>query len=509
MKNTARLILGDQLNPNHSWYSAPSEHVTFLMFECHDEATYAPHHIQKVAGIFSAMRQFAKHLQNQGHTVHYSTIPMTRQKALDEAIHYSCVQIGVLNLEFQEPDEVRVRSILEKLEHKGYHINFVSTEHFISTQKEFTETFKGKKTFLMETFYRNLRKRTGILMDGKQPLGGTWNYDAQNRKKLPKNHLPPAPYLPSTDVSEVLEDIKEAKIPTIGLLKDPKHFYWPTNPIQAWEIFENWLEYAFPLFGDFQDAMTVNDWALYHSRISFALNTKMISPLEVCKKAEEAFRRRKDIPINAAEGFIRQILGWREFMRGVYWHRMPEFGTENYFGHDRKLPEWFWTGKTKMKCQSHAIGQSLTHGYAHHIQRLMVTGNFLLLAGIDPDEVDLWYLGIYIDAFEWVEITNTRGMSQFADGGWIATKPYVASANYMKKMGDYCDNCQYNPKTKTDKDSCPLNSLYWDFFERNRDKLGNNFRLGMVYRTYDKMSSEQKQAISQKAAELLEQLNQL
>ena len=196
-------------------------------------------------------------------------------------------------------------------------------------------------------------------------------------------------------------------------------------------------------------------------------------------------------------------------MRGVYWERMPDFGNENYFNHKTPLPKWFWNGDTKMKCLSHSIGQSLDHAYAHHIQRLMVTGNFLLLAGIDPDEVDLWYLGIYIDAFEWVEITNTRGMSQYADGGWIATKPYVASANYMKKMGDYCQNCFYNEKTKIDSDSCPFNSLYWNFFERHRDLLGNNFRLGMVYRTFDKMSSENKAAIRARANYVLENLEAL
>ena len=196
-------------------------------------------------------------------------------------------------------------------------------------------------------------------------------------------------------------------------------------------------------------------------------------------------------------------------MRCVYWHRMPEFASENFFEFDRKLPQWFWNGETKMKCLSHTIGQSLNHGYAHHIQRLMVTGNFALLAGIDPDEVDLWYLGIYIDAFEWVEITNTRGMSQYADGGWIATKPYVSSANYMKKMGDYCDQCHYNPKTKTDDDSCPFNALYWNFFDSQREKLHSNFRLGMVYRTYDKMNATVKTGIREKAQSLLNNINEL
>ena len=509
MNHTVRLILGDQLNPDHSWYSNLDPNIVYVMIESWDEATYVQHHIQKIVGIFSAMRRFANHLESEGHQIIYRNILKTGKSSIKDELISVCVQIDVTNIEFQQPDEVRLHQNLESIQELGYTIAFTSTEHFISDLAEFEQTFKGKKTFLMETFYRKLRKRTGILMDGEQPLGGSWNYDAQNRRKLPKNHLPPPPYLPETDTTAVYEDIMRADVPYIGVLKDPKHFYWPTSPEQAWKVFDHWIEVAFPFFGDFQDAMTVSDWALYHSRISFALNTKMISPLEVCKRAEAAFRSREDIPINAAEGFIRQLLGWREFMRNVYAYRMPEFGQENFFEHTRKLPDWFWTGKTKMKCQSHAISQSLTHAYAHHIQRLMVTGNFLLLAGIDPDQVDLWYLGIYIDAFEWVEITNTRGMSQYADGGWIATKPYVASANYMKKMGDYCDNCHYNPKTKIDENSCPLNALYWDFFDRNRDKLGSNFRLGMVYRTYDKMNSEQKLAIKTKAASLLNRINEL
>jgi deoxyribodipyrimidine photolyase-related protein len=310
-------------------------------------------------------------------------------------------------------------------------------------------------------------------------------------------------------VSTELKDALAAQLPTIGKLENPKHFYWPTTPTQAWEIFDHWLQYGLPSFGDYQDALTTKSWSLYHSRISFALNTKMIQPLDVCQGVEAHYRANPEVPLNAVEGFIRQILGWREFMRCVYWHRMPEFADENFFGFDRKLPQWFWNGETKMKCLSHTIGQSLNHGYAHHIQRLMVTGNFALLAGIDPDEVDLWYLGIYIDAFEWVEITNTRGMSQYADGGWIATKPYVSSANYMKKMGDYCDQCFYNPKTKTKDDSCPFNALYWNFFDSQRDKLQSNFRLGMVYRTYDKMNADVKAGIREKAQSLLDNINTL
>ena len=509
MGKTLRLILGDQLNAQHSWFSTVNNEHTFVMIESREEGSYAPHHIQKVVGIFSAMRQFAHSLKSQGHQLHYHKILDSTEANLRTVLASIAHQYGAERIELQEPDEWRLREDLEQLKDEGFKITWCSSEHFISTREEFEGLFEGKKTFLMETFYRALRRRTGILMDMGQPAGGKWNYDAQNRKKLPKNHLPPAPFVPSTDVSAELKDALAAQLPTIGKLENPKHFYWPTTPTQAWEIFDHWLQYGLPSFGDYQDALTTKSWSLYHSRISFALNTKMIQPLDVCQRVEAHYRANPEIPLNAVEGFIRQILGWREFMRCVYWHRMPEFADENFFGFDRKLPQWFWNGDTKMKCLSHTIGQSLNHGYAHHIQRLMVTGNFALLAGIDPDEVDLWYLGIYIDAFEWVEITNTRGMSQYADGGWIATKPYVSSANYMKKMGDYCDQCFYNPKTKTEDDSCPFNALYWNFFDSQRDKLQSNFRLGMVYRTYDKMNADVKAGIREKAQSLLDNINTL
>ena len=509
MGKTLRLILGDQLNAQHSWFSTVNNEHTFVMIESREEGSYAPHHIQKVVGIFSAMRQFAHSLKSQGHQLHYHKILDSTEANLRSVLASIAQQYGTERIELQEPDEWRLREDLEQLKDEGFKITWCSSEHFISTREEFQGLFEGKKTFLMETFYRALRRRTGILMDMGQPAGGKWNYDAQNRKKLPKNHLPPPPFVPSTDVSTELKDALAAQLPTIGKLENPKHFYWPTTPTQAWEIFDHWLQYGLPSFGDYQDALTTKSWSLYHSRISFALNTKMIQPLEVCQRVEAHYRANPEIALNAVEGFIRQILGWREFMRCVYWHRMPEFADENFFGFDRKLPQWFWNGDTKMKCLSHTIGQSLNHGYAHHIQRLMVTGNFALLAGIDPDEVDLWYLGIYIDAFEWMEITNTRGMSQYADGGWIATKPYVSSANYMKKMGDYCDQCFYNPKTKTEDDSCPFNALYWNFFDSQRDKLQSNFRLGMVYRTYDKMNADVKAGIREKAQSLLDSINTL
>lgn len=509
MIKTIRVILGDQLNPCHSWFKEVLIDVSYLFIESRGEASYAPHHIQKVVGIFSSMRQFANTLKSQGHNVLYHKILKSREIELIDILDSVCVKTGVHNLQFQYPDELRMLENIQKLKTRGYDISFISSEHFISTPEDFRETFAGKKTFLMESFYRKLRKKTGILMQGNQPTGGKWNYDNFNRKKIPKNHTIPKPFLPSTDVTEVYKEVLRANLPTIGSMGDSKNFIWPTNTNQALAIFDFWLEHQFQFFGDYQDAMTVSNWSLYHSRISFALNTKMLDPLTICQRAESFFEENDQIPINAAEGFIRQILGWREYMRGIYWERMPEFGEENFFGHSNKLPDWFWNGETKMKCMEHSIKQSLEYAYAHHIQRLMVIGNFSLLAGVHPDELDLWFLGIYIDAFEWVEITNTRGMSQFADGGWIATKPYVSSANYINKMGDYCQNCFYNEKTKTDSESCPFNALYWNFFDRHRNKLSSNFRLGMVYRTYDKMKDSHKEKLRERAQYILQNLESL
>jgi len=280
-------------------------------------------------------------------------------------------------------------------------------------------------------------------------------------------------------------------VSTLGTL-DAEAFVWPTSRKESLELLDHFCEHLLVHFGSYQDALTTWDPYLFHSRLSFSLNCKMISPLEVVQTVEAYWSKNQDlIGIAQVEGFIRQIIGWREYMRGIYWAKMPEFAQLNYFGHDRKLPDWFWTGNTKMNCLSQSVHQSLDLAYAHHIQRLMVTGNFSLLAGIHPDEVDRWYLGIYIDAIEWVEITNTRGMSQFADGGIVGTKPYVSSANYIKKQGNYCGSCAYQADKKTGEGSCPFNSLYWHFHARNRELLEKNPRIGMVYRTWDKMGNQQ------------------
>lgn len=511
MPKTLRLILGDQLNLNHSWFGSIDDSVTYVLMEIRSETDYAKHHIQKVIGIFAAMQQFSAHLQAKKHQVIYIKLNDEDNLQSFEANIKKLIKIyHFTHFEYQLPDEYRVDLDLKKLcETISITSSFTDTEHFFTTRNQLGDFFKGKKTFLMESFYRVMRKEHDILMEGEKPFTGQWNYDSDNRKKLPKNHKPIDPLVFNNDVSAIYDEIIKSNVATIGTI-DAKSFVWPINRVQSLALLDFFVAACLPLFGNYQDAMMPNEWSLYHSRLSFSMNVKMISPKEVIDKAIDEWKKRPDeIEYNQLEGFVRQIIGWREYMRGVYWNKMPDYATMNYFNNQEKLPDWFWTGKTKMNCLKDAINQSLHYGYAHHIQRLMITGNFALLAGIHPDEVDAWYLGIYIDAFEWVEITNTRGMSQFADGGIVGTKPYVSSASYIDKMSHYCGSCFYKKTLKTGEKSCPFNSLYWNFYDRNEDKLGKNPRIGMMYKVWRKMKAEDKTALLQQADFYLKNINEL
>lgn len=513
MPKELRVVLGDQLNHQHSWLEETSEEVSYLMMECYSETNYVQHHIQKVIGFFLAMRNFSETLKEKGHQIIYLTLDdPDNQQSIAENIKYQLKQHQFEKLSYQLPDEYRLDQVFKDLEDSlEIPVNSVNTEHFLSERTTVAELFEGKKQFLMETFYRKMRKKYDILMqaDGKTPLNDRWNYDGENRKKLPKKIDLPAPKQYLRDVSDIVNLLEKHEIKTIGRV-DPARFDWPVTRSAFLDLLDHFLEVRFVNFGRYQDAMTDRDYLLFHSKLSFGLNTKLISPLEVIKAAEQYWENHQDqVDIAQAEGFIRQILGWREYMRGIYWAKMPEYQDLNYFEHTAALPSWFWTGETKMKCLSHSINQSLDKAYAHHIQRLMVTGNFALLLGVHPDEVDQWYLGIYMDAIEWVEITNTRGMSQFADGGIVGTKPYISSANYIHKMGDYCSNCAYDRKIKVGEKACPFNSLYWDFYERHREKLQNNPRVAMMYRVWGKMDDKDQEAILKQAAYFKKEIENL
>ena len=511
MSKTVRLLLGDQLNSQHSWFKTLDDTVTYVMMEIRTETDYTMHHIQKVVGFFSAMRQFAAELQSQQHQVLYIQLnDANNLQSFEKNIHHLIEKEHFTHFEYQLPDEYRLDQQLKNLcQSLSITTSVYDSEHFMSSRNELGDFFEGKKTFLMESFYHMMRKKHHILMEGDKPLTGKWNYDGDNRKKLPKDHKPTPPLVFNNKVTEILSEIQTTDIKTIGNI-DAENFVWPINRKQSLELLDFFVTECLALFGSYQDAMTPNEWSLYHSRLSFSMNLKLISPLEVINRSVSEWENHPDtIAYNQLEGFVRQIIGWREYMRGIYWNKMPEYASMNYFNNENSLPEWFWTGKTKMNCLKDAINQSLNFAYAHHIQRLMVTGNFALLAGIHPDEVDAWYLGIYIDAIEWVEITNTRGMSQFADGGIVGTKPYVSSAAYIDKMSHYCGSCFYKKAVKTGDKACPFNSLYWNFYDKNEDKLGKNPRIGMMYNVWRKMNSEDKVALLEQADYYLKNINEL
>lgn len=500
---TLRLILGDQLNAAHSWFGKKDDQVLYVMMEIRQETDYVRHHIQKVIGFFLAMRGFAAALAKAGHRVHYIKISdSANQQSLTENLQKIILEEEIEQFEYQLPDEYRLDTMLQKYS-PGIPISAVDTEHFLTTRNELATLFEGKKNYLMETFYREMRMKHRIMVNTQmKPEGGKWNYDAENRKKWKGD--PAIPDFPkiSHDASELLQEIKNGGVDTFGKV-DAENFSWPISRSESRKILEHFATELLPHFGSYQDAMHTEQRFLFHSRLSFAMNSKMLDPLEVVKRVIEEWQNRPDeIDIAQVEGFVRQIIGWREYMRGVYWAHMPDYAELNFFEHDLPLPEFYWTGETKMNCLKHSIGQSLEEAYAHHIQRLMITGNFALLLGVHPDAVDAWYLGIYIDALEWVEITNTRGMSQFADGGIVGTKPYISAANYVNKMSNYCSGCIYNRSKRVGDDACPFNALYWNFLDRHREKLAKNHRMSMMFRLVDKMAPEERQAIASRAAEI-------
>ena len=507
---TLRLILGDQLNPLHSWFSEVRSDVIYLLMEVRSETDYVRHHAQKVLGIFAALRDLAQQFKAAGHRVRYVAIddPSNRQSVPANLAalvqHYQASAVA-----YQAPDEWRLDQQLRDWARScPVPVTMVDSEHFFTARDEAQQLFAGKKQWLMESFYRQQRKKHRVLMTpAGKPEGEQWNFDADNRKPWPGTPAAPPDTRPCHDHSVLWQTIVAAGVQTLG---DPQAaaFRWPLNRAEALQQLAHFIAHGLPHFGDFQDALSSKSWYLFHSLLSFALNTKMLSPQEVVQHAEQAWRQGL-APLHAAEGFIRQILGWREYVRGVYWAHMPGYTEANQLQLQTPLPEWFWSGNTQMACLASAIGQSLEHAYAHHIQRLMVIGNFALLAGLNPAQVHQWYLGIYIDAFEWVEAPNTLGMSQWADGGRLATKPYVSSAAYLQRMGDHCQGCAYDPKARIGEKACPFNALYWNFFHRHRSQFQSNPRLGVVYHQLARMDAPTLTALQEQAALHLSRLNDL
>jgi deoxyribodipyrimidine photolyase-related protein len=459
-----------------------------------------------VIGFFAAMRQFSDDLKAENHQVVYFKINDKKNtQSLVDNLKLLIKKHDIESFEYQEPDEYRLDEQLKEFcKSVSIHSKVYSTEHFYTQRTDVKEFFEGKKTYLMESFYRDMRKNQDILMIADQPEGGKWNYDQSNRNKWKGGFGIPSYKYFKNDVKGIVADIDEANIKTMGRF-ETKTFAYPITRKQALDQLKYFCEELLIHFGDYQDAMHTDEIYLFHSRLSFAMNTKLISPKDVVNTVLNYYREhQEDIDISQVEGFVRQIIGWREYMRGMYWARMPEFKSENKLKNNNAIADFFWTGKTKMNCMSHAINNSLGNGYAHHIQRLMVTGNYALLTQTNPDDVDAWYLGIYVDAVEWVQLPNTRGMSQWADGGKIATKPYVSSGSYIHKMSNYCDSCHYNKNKKIEDDACPFNSLYWNFLDDKRAMLKDNFRMKMMYAVLDKMKPEDVHALKKKAQHIIE-----
>jgi deoxyribodipyrimidine photolyase-related protein len=358
----------------------------------------------------------------------------------------------------------------------------------------------------MEYFYREMRVRYGILLtDTKEPEGGHWNYDAENRGAFgtdgPVDIHPPINFPPDSITRQVMA-LVESRFPNHP--GELTHFDWPVTTEEANSLLDDFIENRLPLFGQYQDALwaptLLNKGSAYlaHSKLSAAINLKLLLPLTVIKAVEEAYRK-GHVSLASAEGFIRQVLGWREFIRGIYWLHMPHYLSMNALEAHTLLPAFYWTGDTEMACLRHTIGQTLEYGYAHHIQRLMITGLYALLLGVGPKQVHEWYLAMYVDAVEWVELPNSLGMSQFADGGIFASKPYIASGKYIQKMSNYCKNCAFKPDVKTGPTACPITTLYWDFLIRHYDRFINHPRLALQVRNVTRLSSDEKDRISQAA----------
>lgn len=505
-----RLLLGDQLNSNHSWYKDDTE-ACYFMAEMKQEMEYTTHHIQKVIAFFLSMRNFNRELEKKGlDTIYYTLDHPDNKQSLVQNLSRIIKEKNITKFEYQMPDEFRLdKQLKEFCDALSIPFEVYDTEHFLTTRNELSDFFKGKKLFVMEYFYRYMRKKYDIMMvTDKDPEGEQWNFDQNNRKKWNEKDQIPDALQYNHPVNDIVKMLNKMNVRTMGNV-NVENFQWPVDRSESLDVLTYFCEHLLVHFGDYQDAMHTDQHFLFHSRLSFAMNSKMLHPKEVIDTVIAYWRAHQDeISIAQVEGFVRQIIGWREYMRGIYWMQMPGYSTKNELANANPLPDFFWTGKTKMNCLKHAINQSLDHAYAHHIQRLMITGNYALLTQTHPDEVDQWYLGVYIDAIEWVEITNTRGMSQFADGGIVATKPYVSSGSYINKMSNYCKGCHYKVAKKTESNACPFNSLYWNFLDEKRTYFKNNQRMSMMLRLLDKMDRNTLALHKTRAAHIIQNPNE-
>ncbi len=498
------LVLGDQLSPALSSLAAcdPSRDVV-VMCEVMEEARYVKHHKKKIILLFSAMRHFADELKRLGWRVAYTRLDdsantgsFTNEVARAVAAHQP------ERIVLTEPGEWRVLEMVRSWSAAlGLPVDVLPDTRFVSSIDEFALWARDRKQLRMEYFYRDMRRKTALLMDGKEPAGGAWNFDHDNRKPAKADLFMPEPmhFQQDTITRDVAALVKKRFADHFG---DAEPFWFAVTRADAEAAFDQFIDQSLARFGDFQDAMLTDERFLYHSIVSMYLNCGLLDPLAMCRKVEAAYRAGR-APLNAAEGYIRQVIGWREYVRGIYWLKMPAYADSNALQATRPLPDFYWTGETKMLCVREAVTQTREEAYAHHIQRLMVTGNFALLAGLSPQALHEWYLTVYADAYEWVELPNTIGMSQFADGGLLASKPYAASGAYINRMSNYCASCAYDVKQRTGPEACPFNALYWDFIARHAPRLKGNPRLAQMVRTFEKFDADEQARIRASAAATL------
>jgi deoxyribodipyrimidine photolyase-related protein len=498
------LVLGDQLTLDKgALKGARPGQDTVVMAEVAEEACYVRHNRHKIALIFAAMRHFRDELRKLGFSVIYFQYEDGKASLL-EAVREALEACNADAVRCCEPGEWRLLAQLRSWE-LPVPLQLADDDRFLASSDEFADWAQGRKQLRMEYFYRRMRKKYDLLLDENgAPEGGKWNYDASNRKGWRNSE--DLPDRPGTDIdattAEVLELVNREFPDHPG---DLSRFYLGVTPAQAEEHFQWFLEHALLLFGTYQDALAEESPWLFHSLVSMYINIGLLDPLQVCRRVEHAWRAGQ-CELAAAEGFIRQILGWREYVRGIYWLKMPEYADRNSLMAQRPLPAWFWTGETEMRCLQVALSQTLDLGYAHHIQRLMVIGNFALLAGLDVEQVCTWYLAVYVDAFEWVELPNTLGMALHADGGLMASKPYAASGKYIQRQGNHCKACRYTPARVTGEAACPYNSLYWHFIHRHRERLEANPRMGLTVRNWARKDREEQATILQWADKELQRL---
>ena len=498
------MILGDQLSASISSLSGlDAANDVVLMAEVAAECTYVRHHAIKIVLVLSGMRHFARALEARGVRVDYIRLddPENTQSLRGEflrAIERHRPDRAVAT----EPGEWRLSEDMRHWQDAaGIEVDIRDDTRFFARIQEFLAWARDRKGLRMEFFYRDMRRRHGFLMDGDQPEGGAWNYDKENRASLPKGVAnPPVPRFPPDEITSDVIDMVERHFPAhVGRAAD---FALPVTSADAHTALADFILNRLPSFGAFQDAMKAGEPVLFHALVSTSLNLGLLEPREICVAAEDAYRRGA-AKLNAVEGFIRQIVGWREYVRGIYWMNMPDYAHKNALGAVQRMPWFYWTGQTRMNCLHHAITDTLAHAYAHHIQRLMITGNFALLAGLHPDDVDEWYLIVYADAYQWVEMPNVRGMALFADGGIMGSKPYAASGSYINRMSDYCKGCAYDVKDAVGPNACPFNYLYWDFFARHEQALAGNIRLAMPMKTLSRMDPRKLAAMRANAAAFL------